>query len=72
MSPKICMVSFMEPIQTPRTGIGRSRYDLGDGLTEARDPKRLLGLSHAFQQGKTLRLELRNGNFFHDHGTIDH
>jgi hypothetical protein len=47
------------------TSLGRGRHDFGDGLTEARDPEGLLGLPHAFQQGKTLSLELRNGNFFH-------
>jgi len=47
------------------SGVGRRRHNVGDGLTEARDPKGLLGLPDPFQQGKTFGLELRDGNFFH-------
>jgi hypothetical protein len=43
MSSKICMESFMEPIQL-LLAIRRRRYNLGDGLSEARDAKWLIRL----------------------------
>src|ERR1035438_2220744 len=51
---------------------GRWSYASGEGGTtsatdfpEKRDPQGPLGFPYAFQQGKTLGLKLRNGNFFH-------
>ena len=68
MSPKICIESFMEPIQLFCFVSGEGGTTSATGFPKARDPKWLLRLSDPFQQGKTLRLELRNGNFFH--GTV--
>jgi hypothetical protein len=65
MSPRICIVSFMEPIHSlyPASGVGGTTS--ATGFTKRVIRRDFLVCRDAFQQGLALGLELRNGYFFH-------
>ena len=64
ISPRILAVPLPEPIQAVRS-MEHQEHNVGNGFPETSDANRLLGLGNLLQQGKALRLKLRNGDFEH-------